>query len=52
MNKAAVNVFTAIRRHGTQASVVDTMQTRKELYDVIRYHEFEEQLDRLFARKN
>jgi methylisocitrate lyase len=52
MNKAAVNVFTAIRRHGTQASVVETMQTRKELYDVIRYHEFEEQLDRLFARKN
>jgi methylisocitrate lyase len=52
MNKAALNVFTAIRRDGTQASVVETMQTRKELYDVIRYHEFEEKLDLLFAKKN
>ena len=52
MNKAALNVFTAIRRDGTQASVVETMQTRKELYEVIRYHEFEEKLDRLFVKKN
>jgi methylisocitrate lyase len=52
MNKAALNVFTAIRRDGTQANVVETMQTRKELYEVIRYHEFEEKLDRLFAKKN
>jgi methylisocitrate lyase len=52
MNKAALNVFTAIRRDGTQASVVETMQTRKELYEVIRYREFEEKLDRLFVKKN
>ncbi|MGB7284486.1 MAG: methylisocitrate lyase [Candidatus Acidiferrum sp.] len=52
MNKAALNVFTAIRRDGTQANVVETMQTRKELYEVIRYHEFEEKLDRLSAKKN
>jgi methylisocitrate lyase len=52
MNKAALNVFTAIRREGTQAGVIETMQTREELYNVIRYHDFEEKLDRLFAKKN
>jgi methylisocitrate lyase len=51
MNKAALRVFTAIRRDGTQSSVVETMQTREELYEVIRYLVFEEKLDRLFARK-
>lgn len=50
MNKAAENVYTAIRRDGTQAAVVDTMQTRAELYDCIGYHDYEERLDALFAR--
>lgn len=49
MNKAAENVFTAIRRDGTQAGVVDTMQTRAELYDRIGYHDFERRLDALYA---
>ena len=52
MNKAAMNVFSAIRREGTQAGVIETMQTRDELYNVIRYHEFEDKLDHLFARKS
>ena len=50
MNKAAENVYTAIRRDGHQKNVVDTMQTREELYDRIGYHEFENKLDALFAR--
>ncbi|MGQ0620920.1 MAG: methylisocitrate lyase [Panacagrimonas sp.] len=50
MNKAAENVYTALRRDGTQKSVVDTMQTRMELYDVINYHSFEQKLDALFAQ--
>lgn len=49
MNKAAENVYTAIRRDGTQQSVIDTMQTRMELYDRINYHDFEQHLDALFA---
>ncbi|MGQ0502807.1 MAG: methylisocitrate lyase [Panacagrimonas sp.] len=49
MNKAAQNVYTAIRNDGTQKNVVDTMQTRMELYDVIDYHSFERKLDALFA---
>jgi methylisocitrate lyase len=51
MNRAALNVYTALRRDGTQQAVVDTMQTRMELYEVIGYHRFEQSLDALFARK-
>ena len=51
MNKAAENVYTAIRRDGTQKNVVDSMQTRMELYDAIGYHEYEQRLDALFARQ-
>ena len=49
MNKAAENVYNAVRRDGTQQNVVDTMQTRMELYDRINYHQFEQKLDALFA---
>lgn len=45
MNKAAENVYTAIRRDGTQQNVVDTMQTREELYERIDYHRYEQALD-------
>jgi methylisocitrate lyase len=51
MNKAAENVYRAIRRDGSQKNVLDTMQTRDELYDRIGYHEFESHLDKLFAAK-
>lgn len=50
MNKAADNVYKAIRGEGTQKSVVDSMQTRMELYDVISYHAYEQKLDALFAK--
>jgi len=51
MNKAAENVYAALRRDGTQKHVIDTMQTRMELYDAINYHAFEQGLDALFAQK-
>lgn len=51
MNKAALNVYQTIRRDGTQKNVIDAMQTRAELYDVIGYHEYERRLDALFAKK-
>jgi methylisocitrate lyase len=51
MNKAAENVYQTIRRDGHQKNVVDTMQTRDELYDRIGYHAFEGKLDALFAAK-
>jgi len=48
MNKAADNVYRAIRRDGTQQAVLDTMQTRAELYESIGYHDYEQKLDALF----
>ena len=50
MNKAAQNVYETVRREGTQASVVPTMQTRQELYDAIGYWDYENKLDQLFAK--
>ena len=50
MNKAALNVFEGIRKGGTQKAVVDTMQTREELYEFLGYHEYEQKLDQLFAQ--
>ena len=50
MNKAALNVYSALRRDGTQKNVVDTMQTRDELYDYLGYHAYEQKLDALFAQ--
>ncbi|MBV61934.1 methylisocitrate lyase [Abyssibacter profundi] len=49
-NKAAEAVYTAVREQGTQANVLDTMQTRMELYDSIGYHDYEQKLDALFAQ--
>ena len=50
MNKAAQSVYEAVRRDGTQQAVVDTMQTRVELYDAIGYWDYEKRLDALFAQ--
>jgi methylisocitrate lyase len=51
MSKAAEIVYGAIRNEGTQKGVVDRMQTRTELYDVLGYHEYEQKLDELFKRE-
>ncbi|HUU72466.1 MAG TPA: methylisocitrate lyase [Burkholderiales bacterium] len=51
MNKAALNVYQTLRQEGTQKNVVDTMQTRDELYDYLDYHKFEHKLDELFAKE-
>lgn len=48
--KAQVVVYDAIRRQGTQKSVVPYMQTREELYQVLRYHDYETKLDELFGK--
>lgn len=50
-NKAAEAVYTAVRRDGHQKNVIETMQTRAELYEAIGYHAFEDKLDALFASK-
>ncbi|PRD39457.1 UNVERIFIED_CONTAM: prpB [Trichonephila clavipes] len=51
MNKAALNVYQSILENGDQKAVVDSMQTRAELYDFLNYHSFEQKLDQLFSSK-
>jgi methylisocitrate lyase len=51
MNAAALRVYRAIRLEGSQRRVVDEMQSRVELYEVLRYHEFERRLDELFGKE-
>lgn len=49
-NKAALNVYQHIRTDGTQKNVLDTMQTREELYKSIGYYEYEQKIDNLFKK--
>ncbi len=50
MNKAALHFYQTVRRDGTQKHIVDTLQTRAELYDFLGYHAYEDKLDTLFAQ--
>ncbi|WEN13623.1 methylisocitrate lyase [Rhodanobacter sp. AS-Z3] len=51
MNKAALNFYETVRREGTQKNIIDTLQTREELYDFLGYHTYEDKLDALFSHK-
>jgi len=50
MNKAAFNVYQELKTKGTQEAVIDTMQTRMELYDMLNYHSYEQKMDELFSK--
>ena len=52
MNKAALNFYETVRREGTQKNIIDTLQTRAELYEFLDYHDYERKLDALFASKD
>ena len=51
MNKAALHFYETVRRDGTQKNIIDTLQTRAELYDFLGYHAYEDKLDALFAQQ-
>ena len=51
MNKAALHFYETVRREGTQKNIIDTLQTRAELYDYLGYHAYEDKLDALFTQK-
>lgn len=51
MSKAAELIYQQIREQGTQEHMLDHMQSRKELYEVLDYHTYEATLDRLFEQK-
>ena len=48
MSKVAQEVYKEIYRKGTQKDIIDKMQTRDELYELLDYHSYEEKLDNLF----
>jgi methylisocitrate lyase len=50
MNAAALKVYNALRKDGTQKNVLDLMQTRADLYEFLDYHAYERKLDALFAK--
>ena len=52
MNKAALNFYETVRREGTQKNIVDTLQSRADLYDFLNYHRYEDKLDALFSQSN
>ena len=52
MNKAALGFYETVRREGTQKNIVDTLQTRSELYDFLGYHAYEDKLDELFNKES
>lgn len=51
MNKAAENVYRHLLEQGNQQALLDSMQTRSELYDYLNYHDYEDKLDELFSSK-
>ena len=51
MHKAALHFYETVRRDGTQKHIVDTLQTRAELYDFLGYHAYEDKLDALFEKE-
>ncbi|MBN6363259.1 methylisocitrate lyase [Providencia huaxiensis] len=51
MNRAAEQVYTTLRKEGSQKSVIPLMQTREELYQSIHYYDYEQKLDALFSQK-
>ncbi|RJQ44109.1 MAG: methylisocitrate lyase [Nitrospiraceae bacterium] len=51
MSKAALSVYNVIRTEGTQKNVIDSMQSRTDLYNHLDYHSFEKKLDSIFSKE-
>jgi methylisocitrate lyase len=51
MSQAALHVYRTVREEGTQRSLLDSLQTREQLYGVLKYYDYERKLDELFARE-
>ena len=50
MNKGAMTFYEALIKDGHQRDVIDIMQTREEMYDILGYHEYERKLDKLYSQ--
>jgi methylisocitrate lyase len=52
MSAAALRVYRTLRQEGTQRDLLSTMQNRQDLYEVLKYHDYEQKLDQLFAKEH
>ena len=52
MNKAAADFYRALRTDGHQRNIIDSMQTREEMYAVLGYHDYEQKLDKLLTKED
>lgn len=51
MNRGAMRFYEAVKQDGHQRNIIDRMQTREELYDILGYHAYERKLDALFSKE-
>ena len=51
MNQAALDVYSTLRSQGTQATLIEKMQSRNDLYEFLGYHDYENKLDALFSKE-
>ena len=52
MSKAASAVYETIAKDGDQSSLIEKMQSREELYEILNYHSYEKKLDSLFEESD
>ena len=52
MNKAAADFYRVLLTDGHQRNVIDSMQTREEMYQVLGYYQYEQKLDELFTKED
>ena len=50
MSKAALEVYTAISNEGNVEDIIQKMQSRDELYEILDYHTYEKKIDDLFSK--
>ena len=51
MSKAALEVYSTISEDGNVEKILEKMQSRDELYEILDYHTYEKKIDDLFSKE-
>jgi methylisocitrate lyase len=51
MSKAALEVYSTISKDGSVEKILEKMQSRDELYEILDYHTYEKKIDDLFSKE-
>ena len=51
MSKAALEVYSTISKDGNVEKILEKMQSRDELYEILDYHTYEKKIDDLFSKE-